>query len=74
MLHVMPDAPAVTCAACNYAWRSATMAEGLRLLGSCPRCSGELRFRDAAPAAPPAADEPLVVAEAPHKVLGVPRR
>jgi hypothetical protein len=50
------------------------MAEGLRLLGACPRCNGSLTFRDdaAATAAPaePAADP----AVAPHLVLGIPRR
>lgn len=51
------------------------MAEGLREVGSCPRCGGELRFAEAT-AAPIAAD-PVPEADvetAPHLVLGVPRR
>lgn len=52
------------------------MVEGLRLLGSCPRCGGELSFADdeataASPAHPGPAD---AVAVAPHLVLGIPRR
>jgi len=48
------------------------MAEGLRLLGSCPRCHGELRFAaDAAPA--PAAAKDTAAEVAPHLVLGLPR-
>ena len=41
----MDRAPAVSCSGCGFAWNSAAMAEGLRLLGSCPKCGGELRFR-----------------------------
>jgi len=47
------------------------MADGLRLLGSCPRCGGELEF---------AADAPELGADAavpdvdPSRVLGTPRR
>ena len=66
------------CAGCDRAWHSPTMAEGLREVGSCPRCGGELVFAGAEP-------EPIVVerdpgqaapadAVAPHLVLGVPRR
>ena len=65
--------PAATCTACGFAWRSAAMAEGLRLLGSCPRCGGELEFAtDGAPA--PASQEPEVADVDPSRVLGVPRR
>jgi len=63
--------PAATCTACGFAWRSAAMAEGLRLLGSCPRCGGELEF--GGDTAPPA-DEPAVADVDPSRVLGVPRR
>ena len=64
--------PAVTCTSCGRKWNSATMAEGLRLLGSCPRCHGELRFAaDAAPA--PAAARDTAGEVAPHLVLGLPR-
>lgn len=67
--------PAVSCTSCGRSWHSASMTEGLRLLGACPRCKGDLEFHDAsAPAprdaAPPAGAEPL----APHLVLGLPRR
>jgi predicted nucleic acid-binding Zn-ribbon protein len=68
--------PAVTCLSCERSWNSASMAEGLRLLGGCPRCGGELKF---------AADETGATAQdrvvpraadgiAPHLVLGIPRR
>jgi hypothetical protein len=67
------DIPAVRCLACAFEWHTPLMADGLRLLGSCAKCGGELKFADAAPAedssAAPAAD-----ARAPHLVLGVPRR
>ncbi|HEX8122848.1 MAG TPA: hypothetical protein VF549_16465 [Solirubrobacteraceae bacterium] len=64
--------PAVECTACRFAWHSAAMAEGLRLLGSCPRCGAELRFADdaarqgATTAAPSSTTEP-------HLALGLPR-
>jgi len=47
------------------------MAEGLRLLGACPRCSGELEF--ASEQAPVTAD-PEIRDVDPARVLGVPRR
>jgi hypothetical protein len=54
------------------------MAEGLRLLGSCPKCDSALEFNDAdrrddrfdSPLRPALADGPT----APHLVLGIPRR
>jgi hypothetical protein len=49
------------------------MAEGLRLLGSCPKCGGELAFAAAEPAHQ-AAESPNMDVRAPHLVLGVPRR
>jgi hypothetical protein len=67
----MPTPP-VRCLACDRAWHSATLTAGLRTLGACPRCGGELAF--AAPP-PPAGDaKPDAPAVAPHQVLGVPRR
>jgi len=74
----MTPAPAVRCSACQFAWNSATMAEGLRLLGSCPRCGGELEFRGGEQAAErfdrgtPVPAAPAKTA--PHLVLGIPRR
>ncbi len=67
--------PLVCCLSCERTWHSATMAEGLRALDGCPRCRGELRFSDAAPA-PVAADRMAVSLDdtAPHLVLGAPRR
>jgi hypothetical protein len=71
--HSDADTPAVRCLTCAFEWHSPLMADGLRLLGSCAKCGGELEFADAPPAdhtsaAPPA--DP----RAPHLVLGVPRR
>lgn len=68
----MEPLPAVSCASCGRAWMSASMAEGLRLLGSCPRCGGELAF--AAPAPQPGASHHDDAALAPHLVMGIPRR
>jgi hypothetical protein len=69
------DKPLVTCSSCERTWHSQTMADGLRTVGRCPRCSGELAWtEDAAPVrsdAAPAEERPAV---APHLVLGVPRR
>lgn len=71
-----PNVPAVTCTGCDRAWNSASMAEGLRLMGACPRCGGSLKFAsDEGPAsaleqAEPADSSPI----APHMVMGIPRR
>ena len=76
----MPSSPAVSCTGCHFAWNSATMAEGLRLLGSCPKCGGGLAFRDAAPEEQRFTPAPRPVLAggpglaAPHLVLGIPRR
>ena len=69
----MPSDPAVRCCDCGFAWNSAVMAEGLRLLGSCPKCGGALEFRGESreTALEPAAAGPET---APHLVLGIPRR
>jgi hypothetical protein len=70
----MSPAPSVRCSGCGFSWNSNTMAEGLRLLGSCPKCAGELIFRDVDSRAdrfdPVFAPGPT----APHLVLGIPRR
>jgi hypothetical protein len=63
--------PAVTCQDCRFVWYSQAMAEGLRALGTCPRCGGELEFHAAAETVA----EPVTPAAAePARVLGVPRR
>jgi hypothetical protein len=70
------NSPAVTCTGCERVWNSASMAEGLRLLGACPRCGGALQFaadeRDASPAAHLEHSDAATIA--PHLVLGIPRR
>jgi hypothetical protein len=74
MLPVMSDDFAVRCTGCSFTWHTAAMVEGLRVLGSCPKCRGELEFRDAAPAPAVAADVAAAdAAAAPHLVLGIPR-
>jgi hypothetical protein len=63
---------AVHCEDCRYEWHSATIVEGLRLLGSCPRCNGPLCFDR--PALPAVAEVGRPVSSAaPHMVLGLPR-
>jgi hypothetical protein len=49
------------------------MVEGLRLLGTCPKCDGELVFAAARPAHE-SAQSPNMDVRAPHLVLGIPRR
>jgi hypothetical protein len=71
---LMSDHYAVRCISCAFTWNTPAMAEGLRVLGTCPRCGGELEFRDAAPApATPADARDADVSAAPHMVLGIPR-
>ena len=65
-------APTVTCQGCHFTWHSEAMAEGLRLMGHCPRCGGELAFHAEARAAEPEAE--AVHVEDPARVLGIPRR
>jgi|1185.fasta_scaffold43870_2 hypothetical protein len=67
------DTPAVHCIACQYEWHTQVMAEGLRLLGTCPKCGGELEFAADQPAHE-ASRSPKMDLRAPHLVLGVPRR
>ncbi len=51
------------------------MADGLRLMGSCPRCGGTLVYADAAPeAVVPEPGATSLDEVAPHLVLGIPRR
>ena len=67
-----PSPPCIAWTA-SYEWHSPAMADGLRLLGSCPKCGGELAFAAAEPAHE-APDSPIMDGRAPHLVLGVPRR
>ncbi len=67
--------PRVSCTSCARTWNSATMAEGLRRIGTCPRCGGGLRFAE--PDAGPRTQPPGPAASddrPPSQVLGVPRR
>jgi hypothetical protein len=70
---VTRDDFAVRCTGCGFTWNTPAMAEGLRVLGACPKCRGELEFRAAAPAAAPTEDRPPDASAAPHMVLGIPR-
>jgi hypothetical protein len=72
-------APAVRCTDCRFAWNSEAMAEGLRLLGSCPRCGGALEFADGAGAESirvldAAAEQAAAADVPPHLAMGTPRR
>jgi hypothetical protein len=71
-----PKSPAVSCAGCARTWNSASMAEGLRLLGACPRCGGTLSFAgdEQSPATAERFEAGGASAMAPHLVLGIPRR
>jgi hypothetical protein len=74
MSSLMADDYAVRCTGCAFTWNTPAMAEGLRVLGACPKCRGELEFREDAPAAPAAsAARDADVSAAPHMVLGIPR-
>ena len=70
----MSDDFAVRCKGCHFTWNTPAMAEGLRVLGACPKCKGELEYGTRG-TAPPAADAPDAPAgsDAPHLVLGIPR-
>jgi hypothetical protein len=76
MRSLMRDDFAVRCTGCEFTWNTPAMADGLRVLGACPKCKGELEFRDgpAAEAAPAVADaQEADASAAPHMVLGIPR-
>lgn len=66
----MSEQPAVECRACEKRWYSDAMAHGLALLGSCPRCGGEIVVHREA-AAP--AERRFTHTDAPERVLGRPR-
>jgi hypothetical protein len=72
----METKPAVACSSCGRRWNSASMVEGLRLMGECPRCGGALVFAedDSGASALEQLPPEAAVAIAPHLVLGIPRR
>ncbi|HZO35715.1 MAG TPA: hypothetical protein VFB41_02450 [Solirubrobacteraceae bacterium] len=70
----MDAAPVVTCTSCKRVWRSAAMAEGLRHVGHCPRCGGELEFHDGPVAEGPDRDGKALEGVEPHLALGIPKR
>jgi hypothetical protein len=70
---VMSDGFAVRCTSCEFTWNTPAMAEGLRVLGACPKCKGALEFRDHATEPAVADTRDADVAAAPHMVLGIPR-
>ena len=65
----MRPSPRVRCDSCAFEWFGATVAHGLRIVGSCPRCSGSLTFLDGDGGAAP--DE-RTMDIAPAAVLGTP--
>ena len=76
-LNSMTPVPAVRCSNCQFRWNSAAMVDGLRLIGSCPKCGGELLFggEPEPEQRTPATEERFSGSRtAPHLVLGIPRR
>jgi hypothetical protein len=73
MRTVMSDDFAVRCTGCEFTWNTPAMVEGLRVLGACPKCRGELEFRDDATAPAAVETRDADVSAAPHMVLGIPR-
>jgi hypothetical protein len=72
---VMSDDFAVRCMGCHFTWNTPAMAEGLRVLGACPKCKGELEYgtRCGGSPAADASETRDAAAAAPHLVLGIPR-
>lgn len=66
----MSGEPTARCEGCGFAWYGATAADGLRALGQCIRCGGNIVFSARATAP---AEEPINAALGPHQVLGTPR-
>jgi hypothetical protein len=64
--------PAVRCLACGFAWNSPALAHGLKAIGSCPKCSGDLHFLVDVEEPSRAGDDRADTLE-PHMALGVPR-
>jgi hypothetical protein len=68
----MPE-PAATCTACGFRWYGATAADGLRVLGHCIHCRGEVQFAERPVGRRPAPLEGIDPRLAPHQVMGRPR-
>lgn len=68
----MRPSPLVRCDGCEFAWYGASAADGLHILGACPRCGGPLVFLDhTGSSAVPAVPERLRTV-APAAVMGTP--
>ena len=72
MSSLMSDHFAVRCTGCQFRWNTPAMAEGLKVLGACPKCRGELEFAALSTPAP-VAEAPDAGTAPPHLVLGIPR-
>jgi hypothetical protein len=59
----MRTSPRVRCRDCDFAWYGATVAHGLRVVGSCTRCGGELDFL--------ADDEPVAMSPLTERLAGL---
>ena len=68
----MRPAPRVQCGDCRFAWYGASAADGLRVVGSCPKCGGDLAFLAARSPASAFAVNDRLAAVAPAAVLGLP--
>ena len=66
-----PPEPAARCEGCGFAWYGETAIDGLRALGHCIRCGGQVAFRDRPP--PPTHMDPVQPGMGPHQVMGAPR-
>ena len=62
--------PLVSCDGCGFEWHGAISADGLRVIGHCPRCQGRLRFADGRSSEAQAED--AVTEQQPWQVLGTP--
>jgi hypothetical protein len=64
---------AARCKDCGFTWNTPAMADGLRVLGCCPKCRGALEFGARSGFAPAEGPVPPGPEAAPHMVLGIPR-
>ena len=68
----MRPVPRVQCDDCRFAWYGASAADGLRVVGECPKCGGHLAFLASdAPASEFAVNDRLA-SVSPAAVLGLP--